>query len=78
MPSLPTNSQRLVRILADMVRSAIAWEEKHGGPSADSVQPKRDCDRQNGLTVYPLRIQCVAHRIPLSGGNEHDDDDDPD
>jgi hypothetical protein len=63
------NSERLVDILADMVRSAIAWEEQYGEP------PVCENHDRNALTGIPRSIQLAAHNMPLDGGHEHDDND---
>jgi len=41
---------RLVEILADMLRSALAWEQVHGMPERDN----RKIEPQKPLTSVPL------------------------
>jgi hypothetical protein len=69
MPPVPANSERLVEILTDIVRSALAWEDEHGGP------PEPDTSGEDGLTGIHRSIQCMAHKIQLNGGHQHDGDD---
>ena len=59
----------LVDILADMVRSALAWEAEHGEP------PQPDGDRTaNALTGILQAYTLPPHEISAGGGN-HDHDD---
>ena len=60
---------RLTAILADMLRSALAWEEEHGRPQDDGESGKA-----KGLTFNPRRIYCSRHgsRMPrlMKGGSD--------
>lgn len=51
------DGRRLVEILADMLRSALAWEEDHrvASENAESVP-------DNPLTGIPCRIHCPRWR----------------
>ena len=73
LASLPPIARPLVDILADMVRSALAWEEEHGHPGIPEQSASGD-----GLTSTPFRIHCLppAEGGPLDltrGGDSYDD-----
>ena len=67
---VPAEDQRLVEILAGMVRSALAWEENHGDPT----KPE-----ENDLTGIRRRIHWPAPKgrplLRLIVGGQNDDDD---
>ena len=55
---------RLVVILAQMVRSVMSWEEEHGLPSRAP-----ESEGPNGLTPIPRRIHWSLQE-PIDGGQE--------
>lgn len=63
------DGQRLVEILVDMARSALAWEAEHGVPNEDSQDRTPD-----SLTCTPSRLHCVPDEGPplklIEGGKE--------
>ncbi len=59
--------ERLAEILADMVRSALAWEKKNGVP------PKPPKTKEV-LTVY-TRAYTLASHEPNPGGKQSDGND---
>jgi hypothetical protein len=62
----PLNGSPLEGILADMLRSALAWEEEHGSSSeSDGISPKT-CSNGTEPTLLPIIIR---------GGDKHDHDD---
>lgn len=67
---LPNPSGTLAGILADMIRSAVAWERDHG-------LPKELGGEADGVTGIPLRIHYfLPDGKPLKGKAEWEDEDD--
>lgn len=66
---LPYSPSILEEILADMVRSALAWEEHHG-PQTEEWVPGE------GLTGIPRRVHCSApdRRLRQEMPNGEDED----
>ena len=65
----PYSPSHLEEILADMVKSAVAWDEHHGRDSEDSPQGE-------GLTQIPRRIHCPqSDRRPGQELSESEDED---
>ncbi len=58
---------RLAVILADMVLSALSWEQEHGLPQHDSeFRPKK------ALTKIPVVFTVNTEQdLPKGGNNEH-------
>ena len=57
------NVERLAEILADMVRSALAWEKKNGAPPAPKTKQV--------LTVYTGTYTLASHKA-TPGGEQND------
>ncbi|MBI4311716.1 MAG: hypothetical protein HY681_08030 [Chloroflexi bacterium] len=74
VPRPAPQGERLVKILADMLRSALAWEREHGQPEncAQTEAP-------NALTGIPRRIHCgrrsARRRLQVIKGGKSDGDD---
>ena len=62
-------SYQLVEILADMVRSALAWEEEHGGPPENETATEKAVDWMP--STYTLR---GPRDNPKNGVQQHDAD----
>ena len=73
--SIYCKQQRLVDILADMVRSVLAWEAEYGGSAEDNNHPDHRTGLRNQANGASIGIQCVDHRTPEIGGQQHDTDD---
>lgn len=58
--------ERLADILADMLRSALAWEKDHGPPS-----PPHGANTEGGLTVCPSAYT-LASQDGSPGGAQND------
>lgn len=63
----PDESQRLVTILADMLRSALARELENGPPPLANREEDPKTGSQNPLTSLAPRINCVpdSGQLPL-------------
>ncbi len=73
MPAISPRGQRLVEILADMVRCAVAWEETHGRPPSEVTS-----DTLDGLTSESREIHCLPYGGPplkqITGRDIYDGD----
>ena len=47
-PTLTDERSRLEKIIADMLRSALTWEEEHGRPPDDSKSGKERVGKAKG------------------------------
>lgn len=76
-PPKVADRQRLAEILADMVRSALAWEEEHGEPASKDELHNNQKSPSNALTGIPHRIHCPPHGGPplklIKGGKDDGD-----
>ena len=59
----PYLGSRLVDILADMLRTALAWEEEHNCRAAET-----DGGQANALTPLQLPVHCSPHPEERRGG----------
>jgi hypothetical protein len=48
---LENSMDRLAEILADMVRSALAWEKEHGAPPNNTIKPKHNPIRASKIRL---------------------------
>ena len=72
---IPYSPSRLEEILAEMLKSATAWDEDHGGDVEDTLQDE-------GLTRIPGHIHCpsldkragqkLSEREDKDGHHNHD------
>ena len=72
MTDIRDNSPHLVAILADMVRSALTWEDEHCNAvtSADSDERGLDC-MAGEYTLFPHNSTAQPQEAPGEGA--HDD-----